>query len=308
MVEKGNEIKFPIKVDLYTLCWNEMKILPFVIKYWEKFVRKAYVYDNGSDDGSVEFLSQFDWIEVRHFESGGFNTNRNTSIKNNAWKEAKKGDADFVVVCDMDECLFAEDIMGELQKIKDENITIVSPRWVDLVSLDFPKNDTVDFLHLEENIKLAECYPKDNDNFHKAILFNPHALSEINYTAGAHTCKPKGNIRTYNGKNFFTLHLKKLGIDYSIRHCANLRERRKNANNPKGQGIHYYWSDDKIRQDINDCYSKAVKWNKINEAYDNFKKSHQSPTRKTLNFTRTELLRNPILRARQNKRIKFRGL
>ena len=24
-----------MKIDLYTLCWNEMKIIPFVIDYWK---------------------------------------------------------------------------------------------------------------------------------------------------------------------------------------------------------------------------------------------------------------------------------
>ena len=31
-----------LTVDLYTLCWNEIDLLPFVIDYWKRFVRQAY--------------------------------------------------------------------------------------------------------------------------------------------------------------------------------------------------------------------------------------------------------------------------
>ena len=41
-----------MKVDLYTLCWNEIKIIPFVIDYWKNIKEQidefhVYVYDNG---------------------------------------------------------------------------------------------------------------------------------------------------------------------------------------------------------------------------------------------------------------------
>lgn len=53
-----------MKVDLYTLCWNEIKIIPFVIDYWKNIKEQVdefhvYIYDNGSDDGSVEELRKY---------------------------------------------------------------------------------------------------------------------------------------------------------------------------------------------------------------------------------------------------------
>lgn len=39
------------KIIVYTLCWNEIDILPFVIDYWKAMgISKAVVYDNESDD------------------------------------------------------------------------------------------------------------------------------------------------------------------------------------------------------------------------------------------------------------------
>jgi len=51
-------------VHVHTFCWNEMEILPFVVQYWKRFADKVFVYDNGSDDGSVEYLKKFDFVEV----------------------------------------------------------------------------------------------------------------------------------------------------------------------------------------------------------------------------------------------------
>ena len=56
-----------MNIDVYTLCWNEMAILPFVIEAWKRFARHVYVFDNGSTDGSIEFLKRYDWITVEHF-------------------------------------------------------------------------------------------------------------------------------------------------------------------------------------------------------------------------------------------------
>lgn len=111
-----------MKIYLYTLCWNEMDILPFVIDYWKHLgITKAIVYDNGSTDGSVEFLSKYDWIEVRHFETKGMNDNKQKDIKNNCWKETKGKDIDFVIVCDMDEIIFSDNLNEILETMKKDN-------------------------------------------------------------------------------------------------------------------------------------------------------------------------------------------
>lgn len=104
-------------VHLYSVCYNEIDILPFVIEYWKKFVSHAYIFDNGSTDGSVEFLNRFDWITVEHFDSDGMDDDILKDIKNNCWKKSR-GIADFVVVCDIDEILYSNRIIDELEYMK----------------------------------------------------------------------------------------------------------------------------------------------------------------------------------------------
>ena len=91
------------------------------------FDERVIVYDNGSDDGSVEYLSQYPWIEVRQFKTNGFDDTANMNIKNSCWKESI-GIADFVVVSDLDECLYSPVLESELEYMKANDITICGPR------------------------------------------------------------------------------------------------------------------------------------------------------------------------------------
>ena len=115
-------------IHLYTLCWNEMDILPFVVDYWKRFVTHAYVYDNGSTDGSVEYLKQFDWITVEHYESDGMDDSKLRDIKNTKWKQSK-GNADWVVVCDMDEIVYSKDLGKVLEKASSNGYTAIDCDW-----------------------------------------------------------------------------------------------------------------------------------------------------------------------------------
>lgn len=115
------------KIHAYVVCWNEMDNIPFVVDYWKRFAERVIVYDNGSDDGSVEYLSQYPWIEVRQFKTNGFDDTANMNIKNSCWKESI-GIADFVVVSDLDECLYSPVLESELDYMKANDITICGPR------------------------------------------------------------------------------------------------------------------------------------------------------------------------------------
>ena len=115
------------KIYAYVVYWNEMDNIPFVVDYWKRFAERVIVYDNGSDDGSVEYLSQYPWIEVRQFKTNGFDDTANMNIKNSCWKESI-GIADFVVVGDLDECLYSHVLESELDYMKANDITICGPR------------------------------------------------------------------------------------------------------------------------------------------------------------------------------------
>jgi len=88
--------EFPISIWVYTFCYNNAIILPFIIDYWKQYASKVIVYDNYSTDDSVSILSQYNWIEIRHYNSNDtYDPNLIQSMKNSIYKEAI-GKADYV--------------------------------------------------------------------------------------------------------------------------------------------------------------------------------------------------------------------
>lgn len=241
------------KIDVYCLCWNEAKIIPFVIQYWKRFARHVYVYDNGSDDGSIELLSQYpDWITVRHYETNGtINDLVYLQIKNNCWKGS---DADWVCVCDMDECLYAKDIFGEIEKLESEKgISIISPQWGDIYSTDFPEYDENKLCHeVVGGVVLSSGI-----NVHKYILFKPSEIKEINFGPGAHFCNPVGTGNKCFCQELYIVHLKNLGEQYKIERCKILNQRLSSTNKKYGLGTHYAMSEEKIREEFKENPSKV---------------------------------------------------
>ena len=242
-------------IDVYCLCWNEAKIIPFVIQYWKRFARHVYVYDNGSDDGSLELLAQYpDWITVRHFESNGeFDELTQVYVRNNCWKGS---DADWVVVCDMDECLYAKDIFGEIEKLEEKDVTMVAPQWCDVWSMEFPVYDENRLCH-----EIMGGVLLGNETFlHKCLLFKPSQIQETNFGPGSHFCSPSGFvIKEILDKDIYIVHLKNLGVEYKIERYKQLDKRNSIINKKCGLCTHYSMTEDKIREEFNEYTSKEKK-------------------------------------------------
>ena len=45
-----------MRIDLYTLCWNDADMLGFFFRHYDRFVQRYIVYDDGSTDQSLEIL------------------------------------------------------------------------------------------------------------------------------------------------------------------------------------------------------------------------------------------------------------
>ena len=244
-------------VHLYANCWNERKILPFVVDYWSKWVTKAFVYDNGSTDGSVEFLQQFDWIEVRELVSEGFDDITIAEMKNTAWVDNIDG-VDYIVCCDIDECIWHPSMEKVLERFKRDRVGYARPQWLEMTSLEFPEYKEGKLLH--EQCPL--CTKINDPIFQKACVFDPHIVENMNYGVGSHYCHPTFHHPErgccIDDMSLYLLHCKQLNVDYILNRYDALKQRLSERNKKYNWGCHYMSDKTIIESNFYAFHQKAI--------------------------------------------------
>lgn len=176
-----------VAIDLYTITWNERRILPFFFDHYEPWVDRFVVFDDGSDDGTAEALARHPKVDLRPFPAKGSSFVRTLqALWQHVWKESRGG-ADWVVVTNVDEFFYhPEGMPAYLQRCAGEGCTMIHPRGYEMVGDRFPAAGT----HLVEELPAGVPMPGQD----KRQLFNPDAIIEINFGAGRHRCTPTGTV------------------------------------------------------------------------------------------------------------------
>lgn len=219
----------PLRIVAYALCYNEEILLPHYLKHYLSFCDKIVIYDNHSTDRSLDIIRSTPKVELRFFESNNeFDELTNMAIKNNCYKE-EIGKADFCIVGDIDELLYARNIRYMLLQCKLECINFPNVTGYEMVGDGYPITDNI-----IEEIK----YGVYSIEFSKRVIFSPQI--DINFTPGCHFCKPKGKIHESNKFNFSLLHFKYLSSDYIIKRTQTFMPRISKTNKIYGFSTQYY--------------------------------------------------------------------
>ena len=81
-----------MKIGGVTICFNEEKMVKYVMPYWERIgIDKLIVWDNLSTDNTVEELKKWPFVEVRSFDTNGrFDDRKNSDLKEETALELKE--------------------------------------------------------------------------------------------------------------------------------------------------------------------------------------------------------------------------
>lgn len=216
-------------VHLYALCWNEERMLPYFFRHYDPIVSQYFIFDNDSTDRSVELLKKHARVSLRHFkvQDDSFVLSA-LAFYNEAWKESR-GQADWVIICNVDEHFWHDNPVVCLGQLTSSGITLVHSTGFEMFSTSFPESTDRLFDVVQTGMR--------SEILDKTLIFNPAAIEEIGYRPGRHSCAPQGELHQWTGG--WLLHYKYLGLDYLIERSLALGQRMRERDIAEQMGAHY---------------------------------------------------------------------
>lgn len=232
LIDNGSLKIIKPRISVYTITWNEEKILPYFLKHYSQFASKITIFDNYSSDDTINIINKFNDcdIDVIPYNTNGYIDDfKYLEIKNNCWK----GDpSEYVIVCDVDEFLYVNNVFDYLNI--NNKYDIFTPNGYEMVSDEFPMQYKTQIIEQVKNGMFR-------DGLCKSILFKPNMISDVNYTPGCHffyindiTIKIKKDEDQLK-----LLHYKHLSKEYLIKRYELLANRLSDTNKKLGAGRHY---------------------------------------------------------------------
>lgn len=252
------------KICWVTLCYNEMDILPFVSKYWERIGCDVVVYDNGSTDGSVEYLSTLPYATVKHFDSDGQNDVIQKQVKEKAYLELKYN-YDIIIISDMDEVFYFNDFKALSEAFVSGGYNVLATPIISLCEDSKPP-------YIEDKLLHEQCHKfykqrmnhmQGFEDISKLSIFNCKITDSVNMSVGQHYVQTSPQMRIMLSNDGFNLHIDKgFGLKYKHdirqRMYKNLSKTNKNG----GMCIEYGDSFEKLKEEYERNQSNSFDINK----------------------------------------------
>jgi hypothetical protein len=227
-------------IDLHTITWNERRMLPFFLAHHESWVDRFVVFDDQSDDGTAQALARHPKVDLRPFPPKGESfVLAALALWQHAWKESR-GRADWVVLSNVDEFFHhPAGMRAYLERCTAEGVTIIHPRGYEMVGERFP----------EPGSSLVRRVPTGVAMFgqDKRQLFDPDAITEINFEPGRHACMPTGTVVEPATVEAMLLHYKYVDPHaYTLPRQKALGQRMLPADRSRGFGMQYGLTNEQL--------------------------------------------------------------
>lgn len=240
-----------MKIHLHTLCWNDRPMVEFFLRHYEGWVDRFFILDDGSDDGTRELLEAHDNVVVDRLQRVNPDSWVLSAlhIYDNAWKQSI-GQADWVVVTNLDEHLYHPSMRDYLEQALELGITAIPALGYQMHIDGQPAPGSL----------LCRDYTTGSawGNMSKMGIFRPDRILETQFMPGRHRAALTGELVYPEREEVCNLHYKYLGLDAThARHLA-LEARLGSLDRQRNFGHKYRWNKARLKQDFDECLTKSV--------------------------------------------------
>ncbi len=225
-------------------------MLPFFFRHYDSIVDQYFIYDDNSTDDTKDLLSAHPKVHLRSFPriADSFALSEQ-SLSNQCWKESI-GHADWVIVTDIDEFLYHQDLKSYLYNCQEEKNTLIPAFGYQMISETFPEPDQ----DLCQSHRLGAPW----GNMMKSSIFDPNSITDINFGLGRHRAKPTGRIQTPEKDELLLFHYKYLSFQETFERNQLLKTGLGEIDIQNNWGHKYMWSEKQFRADWNAFLAQAV--------------------------------------------------
>jgi len=226
-------------------------MLRFFFRHYDRFVTRYVIFDDGSTDGSIELLRSNPRVELHRFvrsDPESFCLSEQ-ELSNECWRSSSSS-ADWVIVTDIDEHLYHPQMPTLLSRYKELGITLVPALGYQMISEQFPHDDEL----LCETRFRGAPWP----HMCKLSLFDPAAITAINYDPGRHLARPEGHLVLPERDEVLLLHYKFLGFERMRARHGELLSGLGTKDIANNWGHQYAWPEPRLREDWDTVARNAV--------------------------------------------------
>lgn len=242
-------------VEIFLFCYNESIIIRQTIEHYKRLIPRCSItiLDNKSSDGCTDIARQLGCKVVPFDTQNQMNDRIHTVMRNQYWKKIRNK---WVIFADMDEWLYIT--QNELLEEDRKGTTVLKLKGFHVVG-DSKMADCSDIdLHRLTKVRLSQEH-------HKIVCFKSGPIMEMNYSDGAHSCNPTGNVR-WSDREYILVHMDYLGLPYKL-HKQSMRFARSHQNRGLGLGVHYAIPDEVYINDHQNAINNSEDIYELLKAY-----------------------------------------
>ena len=239
-----------MNITIYTITYNEEKMLPFFLDHYSKFASKIVIYDNESTDNTVKIAKEHPLVKnIYSVKTGNsLDDSMYVKIKNSCWKDDT---SDYVMLVDTDELIYHEDDI--VKYLENTDHLVHRPTGYNMISEKFPKSGISITVQIKRGVY---------DKFYcKPVIFNPNLIKRTDFELGIHNGRfydETGNVNPAESE-LNMLHYKNLGFKYREDRHKMFAKRMSNFNQKTGAGIHYTWDKKTQKDEFDDILARSAK-------------------------------------------------